>query len=111
MAQVFNNADTETNASNLAAASGAGETTILDKIPCSGARYIAVTIIANTGSISACALYGSPDGVKYMPVSGFSSFAVSSPNMGHGEVTAMFQYLRVTTTGVANVDVYLLAVQ
>jgi len=88
-----------------------GTQTVLEDIPCMGVRNLAVTIVCNSGSISAVGLLGSPDGINYMAISGFSSFAVSAGNMGHAEVSAVYQYLRVTVTGTANIDVYLYAVQ
>ena len=97
-------------AKNLNINSGSAETTMIDQVLCLGARNLAVTIVNHTGSVSAVALYGSPDGQNYIAVSGFSSFAVSAGNMGHGEVVANWPYIRVTTTGIALIDVYLTAV-
>lgn len=98
-----------TLAKNLGVNSGATETTVLDQVSCLGGRNLAVTIVNYTGTISAVALYGSPDGVNYTAVSGFSSFGVATGAMGHAEVVANWAFIRVTTTGVALIDVYLSA--
>lgn len=105
----FNNNAPVSFASNAKVNSGATETVILDKIPCLGFHNLSVSIVNYTGAISACALYGSPDGVRWIAVTGFSTFAVSAGQTGHAEATGNFQYLRLTTTGVALIDAYIIA--
>lgn len=111
MAQQFQNylGTTTTIAKHLGVNSGSSETIVLDHVPGVGSRNWAVTIVNYTGSISAVAVYGSPDGVNYAAVSGFSSFTVATGAIGHGEVTTQWPYMRVTTTGTALIDVYLTA--
>lgn len=100
---------TATLAFNLGATSASGETTILDKVPCLGLKNIGITIVNLTGATSACALYGSCDGVTYIAVSGFSTFGVSTAAIGHAEANGNFVYFRLTTTGVATLNAYLTA--
>lgn len=97
-------------ASNLAY-SNTGTSTILEDVPCLGLRNLAVTVVCSAGSVTAVALYGSPDGVNYIAIPGFSSFTVAANNTGHSETTGIFQYLRLTITGTATVDAYLYAIQ
>lgn len=101
---------TTTLARNTGINSGASETIILDGIPCFGSYNLAVTIVVYTGSTSACALYGSPDGINYMAVSGFSTFGVATGAIGHAEATGTWAFLRLTTTGTALIDAYIYAV-
>lgn len=99
-----------TLAKNIGVNSGSSETIVLDHVACFGSNKLAVTIVNHTGSVSAVALYGSPDSINYMTVNGFSTFAVTTGAVGHAECTGTWQYLRVTTTGTALIDVYLYAV-
>ncbi len=99
-----------TFAKNLGVNSGAAETILLDHVPCFAGRNLAVTVVCYTGAVTAVALYGSPDGINYMAVSGFNTFTVAANAMGHAECTGIWQFLRVTVTGTALVDVYLYAV-
>jgi hypothetical protein len=96
-------------ANNLNIKCGASETIVLDKIPSLGFKTIGVTIVNHSGSITVVALYGSPDGINYASITGLSSFSVGAGNMGHQECTsgAIYQYLRLTATGTAVVDVYI----
>lgn len=102
-----------TFAENIGVTSGASETIVLDKVPCFGGRNLAVTIVNQVGSpnnISAVALYGSPDGINYVAVNGFNTFTVATGATNHAECTGIWQYLRVTATGAAIIDVYLYAI-
>lgn len=101
---------TTTSAKNININSGASETIVLDRISCLGGRNLAVTIVNHSGSISAVAMYGSPDGIYWTAVTGFTTFTVSTGAVGHGEVTANWSFIRVTTTGAALIDAYLTAV-
>lgn len=94
-------------ASNLRITGVATETIALDAIPGLGYRNLSVVIVNHSGTTSACALYGSPDGLNYVAVTGFSTFANSTGEIKYATATAIFQYYRVTTTGVAVEDVYL----
>lgn len=98
-----------TSAKNINVNSTASETIVLERIPCLGGRNLAVTIVNYSGSISAVALYGSPDGINWTTVSGFTTFTVSANAVGHAEATASWAFIRVTTTGVARIDAYLTA--
>ncbi len=100
-----------TFAKNLVFESLAGETTALEKVVSVGTRNISVSAVCSSGTISSIKLYGSPDGVNWVAVSGYTPFAVAAPNMNKADVVANFPMLRVTTTGVGVVDVYLLASQ
>ncbi len=100
-----------TFAQNVGFDSLAGETTALEDIPCMGLRNLAVTIVCNSGNMSACALYGSPDGINYKAIAGLATFALAAGNMDHKEAVATYRFLRLTTTGVANLNVYLYATQ
>jgi hypothetical protein len=100
-----------TFAKSLLVNTGSSETIVLDQIPVLGLRNIGITIVNHSGSSSACALYGSPDGSSWLAVSGFSSFAVSTSGINHSEVSCIFQYLRLTITGTSVVDAYLYAIQ
>lgn len=97
-------------AENLGVNSGASETIVLDQIACLGGRNLAVTIVVHTGATTACALYGSSDGINYIAVNGFNTFAVNTGQVGHAECTGIWQYLRLTTTGVALIDAYVYAI-
>ena len=114
MAQLVNRygGPSQTLAKNLEVTSGATETIVLDNVAVFGTRNISVTIVNYSGSISAVALYGSPDGVNWTTasISGFSTFTVAAGAVGHAECTGVWQFLRVTTTGAATVDAYLYAV-
>lgn len=101
---------TTTLAKNISVNSGSSETIVLDRVACLGGRNLAVTIVNHTGSISAVALYGSPDGIYWTAVSGFSTFTVATGAVGHAEATASWPFVRVTTTGTALVDAYLTAI-
>jgi uncharacterized membrane protein YgdD (TMEM256/DUF423 family) len=108
MAQQINSYSETTTivAKNLRVNSGSTETIMLDHVPGIGSRNWAVTIVNYSGSITAVALYGSPDGVNYVAISGFSTFTVGALAVGHGEATTQWPYIRVTTTGVALIDIY-----
>lgn len=108
--QTIQRTRTTTLAKNLGVNPGASETIVLDAIPCFGTYNLSVTIVNYTGAVSACALYGSTDGINYLAVSGFSTFAVSTGAVGHAEATGIWSYLRLTATGVALIDAYILAV-
>lgn len=112
MAQQFHQASgtISTFAQNMGVTSGSAETIVLDHVPCFGGRNLAVTIVNHTGSTTAVALYGSPDGINYLAVAGFSTFAIATNAVGHAECTGIWQYLRVTTTGTSLIDAYLYAV-
>lgn len=111
MAQSFiqNVSPWSVHASNLLVNSGASETIILDHIPCMGLKSISVTIVNYTGTTTACALYGSCDGVHYKAVASFSTFGVGTGAVGHALATDVYQFLRLTTTGVANIDAHIIA--
>lgn len=108
--QVIGTTSTFANNLRINSSSSELETVVLDHVLCFGGRNLAVTIVCRTGSVSAVALYGSPDGINYTAVSGFNSFTVAANNMGHAECTGNWQYLRVSTIGIALIDVYLYAV-
>jgi hypothetical protein len=113
MTQINNspdNDDTGSVASNLTAVVGSGETTILDKVSVFGFFNFGVTITCNSGTMSACALYGSADGTNYIAITGFTTFALTTGQTKHAEATGVWQYLRLTCTGVSNVDAHLNAI-
>ncbi len=113
MAQTYNQTQTSsTFANNLQLPVNGSNQTVLDAIPCFGGRNIAVSIVCSAGSISAVALFGSPDGINYVAIAGLSTFTVSAGNVGHSECVANWQYLRLqVNASSATCDFYLYAVQ
>ena len=92
--------------------SNAAETIVLDQIQTMGFTKISVTIFNYTNSansISATALYGSPDGIHWSSALASSSVTVAAGTVGHFELTASWKYLRLTTTGAATIDALLIA--
>lgn len=111
MAQVYHQYGNATIAKHLTVNSGASETIVIDLVPSLTGKNIAVTIVNHSGSVSAVALYGSPDGQNWLAVTGFTTFTVAAGATGHAEASGCWLYLRVTTTGTALVDAYLTVVQ
>lgn len=110
MAQSFNITDKFVQAQNIGITSGAGETIALDDIPCAGFHNFGVSVFnyPNSGaSISVVKLYGSEDQINWFNISGLSLSTIAANSLGHAETTAVFRFLRITTTGAAQIDVYL----
>jgi hypothetical protein len=107
MAQVDNGTDQGSFATDLGVVVASTETTVLDAVPAFGFINIGITITCNSGSMASCALYGSADGTNYIAVSGFSTFALTSGQTKHGETTGIWQFLRLTATGVSNIDAHM----